>query len=103
MHKDKHLIRKQATFVLFALLVCAVMFMPAIVKAESSFLQHPGLDALKEGDVLLAPFGRRGAGVRMSFDTPVRDPAGSFMLSNHGLSQTSEATSGVSLYVVIPW
>jgi hypothetical protein len=77
--------------------------MSAAVNAESSFLLHPNLDALKEGDVLLAPIGRRGAGVRMSFDTPVQDPAGFFTLSNHEMWQINEAASEVFLSVVIPW
>jgi hypothetical protein len=103
MHKDKYLIRKQAAFVLCALFACMMAFMSTPVKAESSFLLHPSLDALKEGDVLLAPVGRRGAGVRMTFNTPGQDPAGSFALSNHEMWQINEAASEVLLSMVIPW
>lgn len=103
MHRDKHLIRKQAALVLCALFACMIVFMSTIVKAERSFLLHPSFDALKEGDVLLAPVGRRGAGVRMMFSAPSQDPAGFFTLSNHEMWQINEAASEVSLSVVIPW
>ena len=103
MHRDKYLISKHAAFVLCALLVCMMVFMSTIVKAERSFLLHPSLDALKEGDVLLAPVGRRGAGVRMTFNTPGQDPAGIFTLSNHEMWQINEAASEVLLSVVVPW
>jgi hypothetical protein len=103
MHKQKHMIRRQAAFVLCALFACMAVFMSTTVKAESSFLLNPSLDALKEGDVLLAPVGRRGAGVRMMFNTPGQDPAGIFTLSNHEMWQLNEAASEVLLSVVIPW
>jgi hypothetical protein len=103
MHRDKHLIRKQAALVLCALFACMIVFMSTTVKAERSFLLHPSFDALKEGDVLLAPVGRRGAGLRMMFSAPGQDPAGFFTLSNHEMWQINEAASEVSLSVVIPW
>ena len=103
MYRDKHLIRKQAALVLCALFACMIVFMSTTVKAERSFLLHPSFDALKEGDVLLAPVGRRGAGLRMMFSAPSQDPAGFFTLSNHEMWQINEAASEVSLSVVIPW
>ncbi len=101
--KNKRLNRRSAPLLLRALLVGVAVLVSNAVAAEGSFLLNPTFDDLKEGNVLLAPIGQRGAGIRMSMDAPGQDPADDFSAANNGMWQVNEYASEAYLSVVIPW
>ena len=103
MGKDKRLNRRSAPLLLRALLVGMAVLVSNAVAAEGSFLLYPTLNDLKEGNVLLAPIGHRGAGIRMSMDAPGQDPADDFRAANNGMWQVNQYASEAYLSVVIPW
>jgi len=77
--------------------------MTTLSAADDSFLLHPDIDDLKDGDVMLAPIGQRGAGVRMFYKSPAGIPAASYPVSNSGMWQADADAAAVHLSVVIPW
>ncbi|MGB5440395.1 MAG: hypothetical protein WBN90_12205 [Gammaproteobacteria bacterium] len=95
---------KQKTYPMLLLLFAGLaMCMTTLSAADNSFLMHPGLDRLKDGDVMLVPIGRRGAGIRMSIQMPGQSGTASFKLDTNGRSPAENAIAEVHLSVVIPW
>ena len=103
MDKDKHLNHKPSPMLLRVLLLGMAVLMSKTVVAENSFLMDPNLDDLKDGSVMLAPIGRRGAGIRMLFQTAGHDSTPFFKMINNGMWQINEGTSEAFISVVIPW
>ena len=101
MDKDRHMKRKPALLLWFTLFAGMAAFLPMTAAADKSFLLHPDLDDLKEVGVMLAPIGRRGAGVRISIQT--QGAAALQMLGNNSVWEAGVGASEVRLSVVIPW
>ena len=101
--KHKGLKRRTDPLLLLFLFVGLAMCMTTLSAADNSFLLHPSLDRLKDGDVMLVPIGRRGAGIRMSMQTPEQAGAAVFILDDNGGWQAENGVSEVHLSVVIPW
>ena len=103
MDKDRHMKRKPALLLWLSLFAGMAAFMPITAAADKSFLLQPDLDDLKDGDVMLAPIGRRGAGVRISIQTQGQGTEALHMLGNHGVWKAGVGASEVHLSVVMPW
>ena len=103
MDKDKHLNHTPSSILLRVLLLGMAVLIPNAVVAENSFLMDPNFDDLKDGSVMLAPIGRRDAGIRMLFQASDHDSTPFFKMSNNGMWQVNDDTSEVFLSVVIPW
>ena len=103
MNTLKRLKRKSDPLLLLVLFAGLGVFMTTLSAADDSFLSHPVINDLKDGDVMLAPIGRRGAGVHMFVTTPGESTATSFTASDSGMRQINVAESAVNLSVVIPW
>ena len=101
--KRKGLKHRTDPLLLLILFVGMAMFMTTISAAGNSFLLHPNLDRLKDGDVVLVPIGRRGAGIRMSMRAPGQAGPALFTLDDKRGWQAENAISEVRLSVVIPW
>ncbi len=103
MFKHKRFKYRSDRLLLLVLFAGLVVFMTTLSAADDSFLLHPTIDDLKDGDVLLAPIGQRGAGVRMLFESPAGIPAASYSVNNSNMRQVDAAAAAVHLSVVIPW
>lgn len=103
MYKGKHLTRKSASIQLRAMLMGLAVMVSGAVSAEGSFLLSPSINDLKEGNVMLAPVGRRGAGVRMSMDAPDQNQGVVSAMSNNGMWKIIDNDSAVHVSFVIPW
>ena len=103
MDRDKHLNLKLSTMLLRALLLGMASLVSNTVVAEDSFLVNPNFDDLKDGSVMLAPMGRRGAGISVMFQTPDHDSTPFFKMMNNGIWQVNDDASQVFLSVGVPW
>jgi len=101
--KDNHLNRRSASLLMRALLVGMALLVSNAVAAGGSFLLNPSLNDLKEGNVLLAPIGDQGAGVRMSMGVPGQAPTDYSRAANNGMWQVNQYVSEAYMSVVIPW
>ncbi len=103
MDRDKHLNHGSAPLLLRALLVGMALVVSNTVAAEDSFLLNPSFNDLKEGNLLLAPIGEQGAGVRMSMGVPGQEPTDYLTATNNGMWQVNQYVSEAYMSVVIPW
>ena len=103
MNKLKQLKRRSDPLLLLVLFASLGVFMTTISAAEDSFLLHPTINDLSDGNVMLAPIGRRGASVRMFVETLNKNTLPSFTANDHGMQQINKAEPAVNLSVVLPW
>ena len=103
MDRDKRPNRKPALLLLRILFLCMVILVPDRVMAERSFLLQPGLDDLQDGALMLAPLGRHGAGIQLSFHMPTGDAASSVTPDRDGTRQPGESALHMVLSVHVPW
>lgn len=101
MMRKKRIIRKLDPLVLMTLLVSLSVFMTTAVDASESFFSNPNLPDLISGDIKLTEVGHRGAGIHMSFQTPVIGMSN----AQPGSRDASEnvPAADVLLSVRIPW
>ncbi len=101
--KNNRLNRGSAPLLLRVLFAGMALLVSNVVAAEGSFLLNPSFDDLKEGNLLLAPIGDQGAGVRMSMGAPDQEPIDYTKAANNGMWQVNQYASEAYMSVVIPW
>jgi hypothetical protein len=101
MLRKKRIIRTPDPLMLMTLLVCLSVFMTTAVDASESFFSNPNLPDLINGDIKLTEVGHRGAGIHMSFQTPL-DEMSNTQPGKLDASQNVPAAD-VFLSVRIPW
>ena len=101
MMRKKRIIRKLDPLVLMTLLVSLSVFMTTAVDASESFFSNPNLPDLISGDIKLTEVGHRGAGIHMSFQTPVIGMSNARPASRNAGENVPAAD--VLLSVRIPW
>lgn len=95
MLKRKRARRKTDPLLLLALFAGLAVFMTTVTAVENSFVSHPDINDQVNGSVMLAPVGRNGASVRVSYiKTDEETPAA---LTPDWFS------SAIRLSVVMPW
>ena len=95
--------RGSAVFLLRTFLVCMAVLVSNGAAAEDSFLLNPDFDGLKDGDVMIAPIGYRGAGIRMLVTEPGQLPAASQRVFSNGMLKGSTVSAEARLSIVVPW
>jgi hypothetical protein len=101
MMRKKRITRKLDPLMLMTMLVSLSVFMTTAVDAGETFFSNPNLSDLINGDIKLTEVGHRGAGVHMSFQTPL-DDVSSATPGNRDASQ-NVAAADVLLSLRIPW
>lgn len=101
MFGKKRINRKPDPMMLMTLLVGLSVFMTTAVDAGETFFSNPNLSDLINGDIKLTEVGHRGAGLHMSFQTPL-DDVSSAKPGNRDVDQ-NVAAADVVLSLRIPW
>ena len=101
MFRKKRIIRKPDPLMLMTLLVSLSVLMTTTVDAGESFFSNPNLPDLINGDITLTEVGHRGAGIHMSFQTPVNE-INNAQPGNLDAGH-NEPVADVFLSVRIPW
>jgi hypothetical protein len=101
MFRDKHTHRKLDPLMLLAILVSLAVLMTSVADAAEPFYNTLSLADIQDQEVQLAPVGRHGAGVHMSYQTnPYMYEPPTSRPSN--VQQTSSSPT-FFLSVRVPW
>lgn len=101
MFKHKHSYRKPDPLMLLVILVSLAVLMTSAVDAAEPIYKSMNLTDLMDGDFMVAPVGRHGAGLHMSYQTnPYQYEA-----PKPGPVSTQQAASTPTIFlsVRVPW
>jgi hypothetical protein len=104
MFKHKHTCRKPDPLILLVIIVSLAALMTSTTAAADPFLNTLGPTDLQNGDLVVAPVGRHGAGVHLSYETsPYRAETIHASGTTTGSSKSVSRPPSLFLSVKIPW
>jgi len=104
MFKHKHTFRKPDPLMLLVILVSLAAMMTSTTAAAEPVLNTLSLNDLRNGDLAVAPVGRHGAGLHLSYKTSSYRKEASKAYDTRTVSSRTVAPSPtLFLSVKIPW
>ena len=101
MYKHKHTHRKPDPLMLLVILVSLAVMMTSAAAATGSNSRAPGLSDILDGEVMVAPVGRHGAGLHLTYQSnPYLYEAAK---KNSVSTQKYAPSPTVFLSVRVPW